>query len=97
MLTEMVSVRGRHLFVLPTTELITDKLQDLNRQAALSGTEPVIRAIHSRVADGRSVSISREIADAIEEYPPATPSPAPRSRPRRPSAPDTPVRPTARA
>ena len=67
LLAEMAGVPGRYLFALPTTELIDEKLRDLIREAANLGTEPVVRAIHSRVAGRRSVSISREIAEAVEE------------------------------
>jgi hypothetical protein len=68
LLAEMAGKPGRYLFALPTTELIDEKLRDLNREAADLGTEPVVRAIHSRVAGRRSVSISREIAEAVEEF-----------------------------
>ncbi len=67
MLVEMTSVTGRYVFALPTTELIEEKLRDLRREAAKSGTEPVIRAVHSKVAGRAPVGVSREIADAIEE------------------------------
>jgi hypothetical protein len=70
LLFEMTTVPGRYVFALPTTELISEKLLDLHREAAKSGTEPVIRAIHSRAAGRRSASVSREIVDAIEEYSP---------------------------
>ena len=66
MLVEMASVKGRYVFALPTTELIEEKLADLRREAAKSGTEPVIRAIHSKVAGRAPVGVSREIADAVE-------------------------------
>ena len=48
LLSEMTAVPGRYVFALPTTELVSEKLLDLNREAAKSGTGPVIRAIHSR-------------------------------------------------
>src|SRR3712207_5875501 len=65
LLFEMTTVAGRYVFALPTTELIEEKLRDLQREAAKSGTEPVVRAIHSKVAGRRSATVSREIADAI--------------------------------
>jgi hypothetical protein len=68
LLFEMTALPSRYVFALPTTELIDEKLLDLNREAAKSGTEPVIKAIHSRVAGRRSLSVSREITDAIDEY-----------------------------
>jgi hypothetical protein len=68
MLVEMTSVTGRYVFALPTTDLIDEKLTDLYREAGKSGTEPVIRTIHSRVTGRGSLSVSREIADAVEEY-----------------------------
>ncbi len=70
LLFEMTTVPSRYVFALPTTELINEKLLDLHREAAKSGTEPVIRVIHSRVAGRRSLSVSREITDAIEECSP---------------------------
>ena len=68
LLAEMAGVPGRYLFALPTTELIEEKLRDLRRETAKSGTEPVIRAIHSKVAGRAPMDVSREIAEAIEEY-----------------------------
>ena len=50
LLAEMAGVAGRYVFALPTTDLIKEKLVELRREAAESGTEPVIRAIHSKVA-----------------------------------------------
>ncbi len=55
LLAEMASVPGRYVFALPTTELIEEKLRDLHREAAKSGTEPVIRAIHSKGSPALSV------------------------------------------
>ncbi|MGK7869664.1 hypothetical protein [Falsiroseomonas sp. E2-1-a20] len=68
MLVEMTSVTGRYILALPTLDLIGEKLRDLEREAAKSGTEPVVRAIHSGVKHRRSNSVSRNISDAIEEY-----------------------------
>ncbi|HEV7253592.1 MAG TPA: hypothetical protein VGN97_10920, partial [Mesorhizobium sp.] len=68
MLAEMTSVTGRYILALPTTDLIDEKLRDLHHEAAKSGTEPVIRAIHSKTGNGRSFSVSRNITNAIEEY-----------------------------
>ncbi len=68
LLAKMAGVPGRYLFALPTTELIEEKLRDLHREAAKSGTEPVIRAIHSKVAGRRSTSVAREIAEAVDEH-----------------------------
>jgi hypothetical protein len=67
LLVEMASVRGRYVFALPTVELIKEVLVALHREAGLSGAEPVIRTIHSKVAGRAPVGVSREIADAIEE------------------------------
>ncbi len=67
MLVEMTSVKGRYVFALPTVELIKEVLVALHREAGLSGAEPVIRTIHSKVAGRAPVGVSREIADAIEE------------------------------
>ncbi len=64
LLAEMAGVAGRYVFALPTTELIEEKLRDLHREAAKSGTEPVIRTIHSKVAGRAPMGVSREIADA---------------------------------
>jgi hypothetical protein len=68
MLVEMTSITGRYILALPTLDLIDEKLRDLEREAAKSGTEPVIRAIHSKAGNRRSNSVSRNITDAIEEY-----------------------------
>ncbi|GAA0576888.1 hypothetical protein GCM10009416_14340 [Craurococcus roseus] len=67
LLVEMTSVAGRYMFALPTTDLIGEALVGLRREAALSGTEPVIRAIHSKVAGRAPAGVAREIADAIQE------------------------------
>src|SRR4051794_21505304 len=64
----MTSVTGRYIFALPTIDLISEKLEELYREAGKSGTEPVIRAIHGRVSSRGSLSVSREIADVVEEY-----------------------------
>ena len=68
LLAEMAGVAGRYVFALPTTELIEEKLRDLHREAAKSGTEPVIRAIHSKVVGRAPMGVGREIAEAVEEY-----------------------------
>lgn len=68
MAVEMAAVPGRFVFALPTTGLIEEKLRDLRREAAKSGAEPVIRAIHSRVEGRASVGVAREIAEAVEEF-----------------------------
>ena len=66
LLAEMAGVPGRYLFALPTTELIEEKPRDLHREAAKSGTEPVIRAIHSNLAGteraGRALAPPRAVA-----------------------------------
>jgi hypothetical protein len=67
LLAEMAGTKGRYLFALQTTELVEEKLADLRREAAERGTEPVIRAVHSRVPRRASVGVAREIADAVEE------------------------------
>ncbi len=68
LLVEMTSMPGRYVFALPTMELIGEKLLDLSREAAKSGTEPVIRPIHSRAENRRSLGVTRGITDAIDEY-----------------------------
>ena len=68
LLVEMTSVKGRYVFALPTIQLIGEQLKAVFREAGKSGTEPLIRTIHGKVADRRPLSISREIAEAIEEY-----------------------------
>src|SRR4051812_44517463 len=64
----MTSGRGRYVFSLPTTEVIDERRLALAREAAKPGTEPVVRAIHSKVSGRRSLGVAREIVEAIEEY-----------------------------
>jgi hypothetical protein len=67
LLAEMAGVAGRYVFALPTTELVEEKLADLRREAEERGTEPMVRAVHSRAPGRTSVGVARAISEAVEE------------------------------
>jgi hypothetical protein len=54
--------RGRYIFATSRIDLINERMDDLQRQAATAGTKPTIRAIH-RKADNR-LPVLVEIEDA---------------------------------
>jgi hypothetical protein len=64
-LAEMAQTPGRYLFAMPRNELIEERVHDLHRWASLSGTQPIIQAIHSGQAE--RIPVLRRVRDAATE------------------------------
>ena len=68
MIREIATQKGRYIFATSRIDLISERIDDLRRQAAAAGTKPTIRAIHSETDNRLPVLVEIEDAARLHQH-----------------------------
>ena len=68
MIREIAAQKGRYIFATSRINLISERIDDLRRQAAAAGTNPTIRAIHRKADNRLPVHVEIEEVASLHQH-----------------------------